>query len=123
MKFSQELPDNKFFIQRYEKGSVTVDNQTYTNSLIITPKAIFAQWRPQTFNDLQAKDLTYIVELKPQIVLLGTGSQQQFPHPSILAELYNNNIGVEIMDTGAACRTFNLLLSEHRNVIAALIIN
>ncbi len=123
MKLSQELPQGKFFIQRYENGAVTINNEIYTKSLIITPEKIIPDWKPNHFIDLTVEDFDEIVALKPQVFLLGTGKQQQFPNPAILAKLYNQNIGVEIMDTGAACRTFNLLLSENRRVVAALIMN
>ena len=63
-----------------------------------------------------------MVELAPEIVLLGTGAQFRFPEPALLAPLYKAGIGVEVMDTPAACRTYNILLGEGRNVVAALLV-
>jgi uncharacterized protein len=71
---------------------------------------------------LAADHMAAIVELAPEIVLLGTGASLRFPEPALLAPLYKAGIGVEVMDTPAACRTYNILLAEGRKVLAAVIV-
>ena len=80
-------------------------------------------WPPQTLNELTAAHLEIIISLRPAIFLLGVGSHLTFPSVDIYGELLNQGIGVEIMDTSAACRTYTVLTAEERNVIAALIIH
>jgi uncharacterized protein len=79
-------------------------------------------WPASSLEELKPDHLAAIVELKPEIVLLGSGASFRFPEPSLLAPLHKAGIGVEVMDTPAACRTYNILLGEGRNVLAALIV-
>ena len=90
--------------------------------MILTATVIIEGWRPASVQDLTAADLEPVLGLAPEVVLLGTGAHQQFPDSAILRILYEQRIGVEIMDTSAACRTYNVLVSEGRSVAAALIV-
>lgn len=122
MQLSLEQNDNPSYIQAYNTGEVKINNIVYRNSLIITPNQLLPSWRPQNLAELSPADLRLFTELKVEVVLLGTGSTLRFPSPGVTAELLVANIGVEIMDTGAACRTFNVLLSEGRKVAAGLLL-
>lgn len=92
------------------------------HSLIITPTRLIRDWGPRHVDSLQHEHFILLAELRPEVVLLGTGASWQQPNPDLLAPLYKANIGIEIMDTGAACRTFNVLMSDDRQVAAAIII-
>jgi uncharacterized protein len=118
------LDNNQSFyqIKSYQPGSIQINDQIFTHSVIITPNELIESWPPQTVAELSAESLAPIAALQPNILLIGTGSQLIFLRLEIYGELINLGIGVEIMDTGAACRTFNALTSEDRNVVAALII-
>ena len=72
--------------------------------------------------DLAPADLVPVLELQPEVLLIGSGPRQKFPDRGTLAALYESRIGFEIMDTGAACRTYNVLVAEGRSVAAALIV-
>lgn len=96
--------------------------ETLTRSFIITPSAVVRDWPPQSIDDLTEDHLTTIRQLQPEIALFGTGTRLRFPPRTLFAEFYRHNIGVEIMDTGAACRTYNVLLAEGRKVVAALLV-
>ena len=82
--------------------------------------ALIANWPPATLDDLQVNHLEPIFELQPELVLLGTGARQRFPSPEVRAAFAAQKIGLESMDLGAACRTFNILVQEDRRVAAAL---
>jgi len=109
-------------IQAYSKGKFIISNNEYTTSLILTPEKIIEEWAPRCFSDLHSKHFQIILSLDPEIVIMGTGKRLQFPDLEILTPLSDKQIGTEIMDTGAACRSYNFLVGEGRKVIAALLL-
>lgn len=119
-----DLDNNQsaYQIVAYQPGQIKINQEILTASVIITPNQLIKDWAPQTIAALSAASLALIAALKPDVLLIGTGSSQVFISADIYGELINLGIGVEIMDTSAACRTFNALASENRNVVAALII-
>lgn len=110
-------------IRSYAFGRITVNQDIYSTSLIITPERIVADWRPQRFTDLIVSDFDTIRNLQPEVVLLGTGVRLLFPAPELIRPLVSAQIGFEVMDTGAACRTYNVLMGEGRRVAAALLMD
>lgn len=121
---SLTLDDNQatYQIRAYRPGSIQINEQFLQQSVIIMANQLIPHWTPQTFAELTAADLHVFIDLHPDLVLIGTGSILQFPPAAIYGELINAGIGVEIMDTHAACRTYNALTAENRNVAAGLII-
>jgi uncharacterized protein len=109
-------------ISSYEQGSIQISNERFVNSFIITPSIVIRNWPPQTFADIASHHLEQILEMKPELILLGTGRQQHFLESDLFLNVAKLNIGFEVMDTGAACRSYNILLEEGRNVAAALLI-
>lgn len=109
-------------IKAYKPGVICVNRKEIFTSIIITPTLLFKNWQPQSVEELSAVSLEQIRELKPDILLIGTGSTHVFLPLITYGFLINEGIGVEIMDTHAACRTYNVLSAEHRIVAAALII-
>jgi uncharacterized protein len=105
----------------YDTDYVAVNHQRYHASLIVLPDRI-VEWTPQSFTALEAAHFEAILEFRPEIVLLGTGGALRFPHPRLTEALIRAHIGVEVMDTPAACRTYNVLASEGRKVAAALLL-
>ncbi len=108
-------------IRGYDAGLVRVQEAEYRHSVIVTGDRI-ADWAPQDFGELQPEHFAQIAALRPEVVLLGTGTRLRFPQPALARALIEANIGMEAMDTGAACRTYNILLAEGRNVAAALLL-
>jgi len=104
-------------------GWVRVGSTEYRTNLILLPDAVIEGWAPNGFAALAEADFAGLLEHAPEMVLLGTGSRQQFPHPRLLHALSAARIGVETMDTRAACRTFNILVAEDRRVAAALVLS
>ena len=122
MKFHLDAPAGVNLIRGYGPGALVVNERTLTGSVILTATAVLEPWRPTTAADIAASDLEALLGLAPEVVLIGTGARQQFPGPSVLRLLYEQRVGVEVMDTAAACRTFNVLVAEGRHVAAALIV-
>ena len=91
------------------------------HSLVVTPDTL-VEWKVSNFEALTEAHFEALAALKPEIVLLGTGTKIHFPHPSLSRSLTDLGIGVECMDTGAACRTYNILMGEGRSVVVALIV-
>jgi uncharacterized protein len=108
-------------VQAYSEGSFVISNINYKNSIILSPEIIFEKWPPESIKDLKREDLNQVISLQPEIVIIGTGNKLVFPETAVLKPLTDARIGIEIMDTGAACRSYNFLVGEGRKVVAALI--
>jgi len=106
----------------YGSGYVLVNGQRIEKSVVVLPERIIADWGATRFEALGAEHLAALAPLEREIILLGTGAQLRFPRPEILRPLLEAGIGVEVMDVQAACRTYNILLSEERKVAAALLL-
>ena len=110
-------------IRAFKPGSIQVNENIFNCSLIITRDHLIENWPPQTANELSAAAFAPVIALKPDILLIGTGSTMVLLPIELYGDLLNLGIGVEVMDTSAACRTYNALSAENRNVAAALIIS
>jgi len=109
-------------ITGYGEGWVAVNTGRYSKSLIVMPDKLIEDWEATDFDSLTVAHFERIAELKPEVVLLGTGNAHRFIHPRITRQLTDAGISIECMDTAAACRTYNILMSEGRHVAAVLII-
>jgi uncharacterized protein len=105
----------------YGDGYVAINNQRYERAVVVTPDAVHDAWNVATFDDIQATHLQFVLSLSPEIVILGTGAQQRFPRVELMRELATARVGFEFMETRAACRTYNILMSEGRAVAAAVL--
>jgi uncharacterized protein len=104
------------------EGYVSINNQRYERPVVVMAGAVRTDWTATDFTTLTSAHFDYFLELKPEVLLLGTGARQQFAHPNLYRELIQARIGIEFMDTPAACRTYNILVTEDRKVIAAVLI-
>lgn len=104
------------------EGYVAVNGRRFEASLIVLPDQLIESWEPRQFEALSEENFVELVAIKPEIVLLGTGLTLRFPHPRLTRALLENRIGVEVMDSYAAARTYNILMAEGRQVAAALIL-
>ena len=109
-------------VSGYGDGWVTVNGQRFAHSLVIGHDQLMA-WDCPGFDALHQSHFARLAALDPELIIFGSGKRLQFPAPALLADLYARRIGVETMDTQAACRTYNFLLGEGRRVVAALLIN
>jgi uncharacterized protein len=122
LKFERDEASGRNTFTGYGDGYVEVNRKRYSSSLVVAAERLVADWPVSRVEGLTADHLAALVALSPEIVLLGTGPRFHFPPPVLLAPLYQAGIGVEVMDTPAACRTYNILLGEGRNVVAALVL-
>jgi uncharacterized protein len=106
----------------YGPGYVVVNKTRYEQSLIVLPDRLIENWDAKTFEQLTTEHFEFVLSLQPEMVLFGTGATLRFPHPTLTRTLIESRIGVEVMDTAAACRTYNILTAEGRRVAAALLI-
>ena len=120
MKFTLESGSNVNVIRSYAAQEIRIGEHSIRSSCIVMAGALITNWPPATLDELQLNHLDAIIELRPELVLLGTGAQQRFAPAGIRAAFTVRGIGIEAMDLGAACRTFNILVQEERRVAAAL---
>ncbi len=121
MKIQLESGTGHHLIRAYAPGKITVNETVYTASVVLAPEEIRSDWTPQRFDQLAAEHFEAIAALRPEVFILGTGARLRFPVPACLAPLSRAGIGVEVMDTAAACRTYNILAGDGRKVVAALL--
>ena len=120
MKLHQAVAAGVNTFTGYGDDYVSVNGERRTASAIVTTERIL-DWPVAAFDQLRAEDFSILETLGVEIVLLGTGRRQRFPHPRLTAGLARAGIGVEVMDLQAACRTYNILVAEERKVAAALL--
>ncbi len=121
MQLNLESSTAKYQIKQYATGCVTVNEQEYTHPLLIMPEYL-APWTVANLAAITAQHIAELCQLQPSLIIIGVGEQQAFLPTEVLQPARDRGIGVEIMTTAAACRTYTILVSEHRNVLAALII-
>ncbi len=121
MKFSQADPGDGYLIEGYEPGRIRIDGRFFDSGLILTPRRILPSWGPRVVADLTEEHIDALLTLDPQVILLGTGARQVFPTLPLLSRALTRGMGIEVMDTGAACRTYNILMAEGRQVVAGLL--
>lgn len=121
MKLTDDTERGANFIRAYSANEIRIGESIVRTSCIVTAEHVHA-WSPASFDALTLADLQPVLELEPEIVILGTGESQRFPDPAILGAILSRGIGCEVMTTGAACRTYNVLVSESRKVVAALLL-
>lgn len=109
-------------ITGYGSGYVAVNNVRHEKSLVVMPNRIIEEQLPRDFSNLGGVHFEFLRGLEPEIVLLGTGAALRFPAPALTRCLLQARIGLEVMDTGAACRTYNILTAEGRSVAAAILL-
>ena len=124
MKLHADKPD-ALSVTAYGVGWVAVNGQRHTDSLVLSASGTLRTWGVNRFENLSAEHFVNLVEdgtPPPELVLLGSGRRLRFVHPALIQHLMDRRIGVETMDTDAACRTYNILAGEGRRVIASLLI-
>lgn len=120
MKLSFDKGTGSYLIRGYGPGRITVNETDYTRDLFVLPEAVIPDWHSTAVADLTAEHFAALDEHEPEIILLGTGREQRLPPARLIARFARRGIGLEAMDTAAACRTYNVLMSEDRRVAAAL---
>jgi len=120
MKLHLTTSDNQNLITGYGENFIEINKTKYSQNLIVMADKIVEDWQVKSFSLLSEMSFDDLLELKPEVILLGTGDRHQFLHAKIFRKLTERSIPLECMTTAAACRTYNILMSEGRNVAAAL---
>lgn len=143
MQVSLDQDRSHYSIQGYRPGEVTIAvpvsraenvvpihgdqpanrQETIRTNVIVFPDRLIRDWAPTSATDLSQQDLAPLLDERPEVLLLGTGSRLVWPQIEIQAAFATAGIGLEVMDTGAACRTYNILMADQRRVVAALILH
>ncbi len=121
MKLTDDTRRGTNFIHAYSPGELRIGESIVRASCIVTADLV-QPWTPQSPDRITLADLEPVIATAPEIILLGTGETQQFPDTSLLGAVLSRGIGLEVMATGAACRTYNVLVGEDRKVAAALLV-
>lgn len=116
-----ERPGRHHVVRSVSAAGIQVGDSLFTKSLVLGARALIDDWPPTTVEELAEAHFEPILALEPEVVLLGTGARQEILHPSRLAPCHRQGVGIEVMSTEAACRTFNVLVIEERRVVAALL--
>ncbi len=122
MKLSEDYNLGTNIIRAYQDGVIEVNNKPYDSSLIISNTLLIPDWGVKHIDEINDTHWQQLIEPAPEVILIGTGNNLQFPHPSSYQTVIQSGIGIEFMDSQAACRTYNILLSEDRFVMAGIIL-
>lgn len=122
MKFHLTRSGGRNLFTGYGDGYVKVNDARYETHVIVTPEGEVSEWSAESFETLTPAHFDALLALSPEIVILGTGERLRFPTPRITQPLAQARVGFEAMDTKAACRTYNVLMAEGRQVVAAILI-
>lgn len=122
MKFAQHSQDEGYVITAYDNSGISINGKTFNKSLIVTSRQLQKDWGIETIESLQTSHINQVLSFKPELIIIGTGNKLVFPAVEVYSAIIKHGIGVDFMDTGAACRTYNILMSEGRDVVAGLIL-
>ena len=122
MRFSREMPSH-FTIRHVEHGMIRVGEETYTDNVCLFRQSVDSGWSGKSMQDLSTADFAQVIEAAPEIVIIGSGFEPVLPPRELVFAFARKGIGFEVMDTPAACRTYNILVSEDRDVAALLILS
>lgn len=122
MKFTEHRDTNILTVKKYQPGSVRINDIELTKSCFLNQKQLEDNWLCNHISELSEAHLDQIMEFYPEVIILGTGESQTFPDPKLFSYCAQKGIGLEVMNNAAACRTYNVLTTEEREVVLALII-
>lgn len=123
MELNLQQPQTEFSVRRVGSDAVVVGGQTLRHSFVLTAQQLIKDWPVTGVDDIGPDSIEQLLKLEPELVLLGSGNRQKFAPASVQAELLRRGIGLECMDNSACARTYNLLVSEGRRVVAAFVLS
>ena len=124
MKIELDISNPDFYkIISYSEDSFQTNDRIVKSNIIITKDQLIENWLEEGYSCFAMQHLEQVISLQPEIIILGTGKTLTFPNQEIFTYINSKNIGFEVMDTGAACRSYNLLIDEGRNAVACLFLS
>ena len=122
MKLQSDPHSGANTITGYGDGYIEINKIPYSHAVLLSSDGEILEWDVKSFEELSSSDFAQMASLKPELIIIGTGKRQRFPRPELLKTLIEAKLGFEIMDSQAACRTYNILVGEGRQVLLALIV-
>ena len=122
MKLQSDPHSGANTITGYGDGYIEINKIPYSHAVLLSSDGEILEWAVKSFEELSPADFSQMASLKPELIIIGTGKRQRFPKPELLKTLIEARIGFEVMDSQAACRTYNILVGEGRRVLLALIV-
>ncbi len=122
MKLQSDPHSGANTITGYGDGYIEINKIPYSHAVLLSSDGEILEWAVKSFDELSPADFTQMASLKPELIIIGTGKRQRFPKPELLKTLIEAKLGFEVMDSQAACRTYNILVGEGRQVLLALIV-
>lgn len=122
MRLTDDRTAGAFLVRSYAPGELRINDDVLDRSCVLRADQLIRDWRPQTIDELTLADLEVVLALEPEVIVLGAGERQRFPPIALLSAILARGVGCEVMATDAACRTYNVLVSEDRKVVAALFV-
>ena len=122
MKLQSDPHSGANSITGYGDGYIEINKIPYSHAVLLSSDGEILEWAVKSFDELSPADFSQMAALKPELIIVGTGKRQRFPKPELLKTLIEAKIGFEVMDSQAACRTYNILVGEGRQVLLALIV-
>lgn len=123
MQLTLERPDHEYVLRGADGAAALVNDRRLTSSFVLAPDTLIEAWSVQDARMLDTGQLQPILDLQPEVILLGSGGSQVFPPAELMAACLGRGIGIEVMTNAAAARTFNVLAGENRRVVAGFILN
>ena len=122
MKLQSDPHSGANTITGYGDGYIEINKIPYSHAVLLSSDGEILEWDVKSFEELSSSDFAQMASFKPELIIIGTGKRQRFPRPELLKTLIEAKLGFEIMDSQAACRTYNILVGEGRQVLLALIV-
>jgi uncharacterized protein len=122
MKFAEDCQDQGYVVTAYDNSSISINNKPFNQSLIITRTELHENWGVSSIEVLQADHIDQVLLFNPELIIIGTGASLVFPAIDVYSGIIKSGIGVDFMDSRAACRTYNILMGEGRHVVAGIIL-
>ncbi|MDQ3511820.1 MAG: Mth938-like domain-containing protein [Pseudomonadota bacterium] len=122
MQLTLDRPDHQFVLRGADGSLALVNDRRLTRSFVIAPDRLIEEWQVRDPGALTAADLEPLLELDPEVILLGSGATQAFPPAAAMAACLSRGIGIEVMTNAAAARTFTVLAAESRRVVAGFLL-
>ena len=122
MKFTEHRDSNILTIKKYQAGEVVINDKKINSSCYLTQHTLYENWSCKDINELNFTHLDELLSTDPEVILLGTGETQVFPNPDFFTYCAKKGVGLEVMNNGSASRTFNVVTTEDRDVLLALVI-
>ncbi len=122
MSLIEHRPEGLLRVRWVRADAIGVEGASLTSSFLLTPQTLIADWSPRSVEQIDDSAIEIVLSLKPELVLLGTGTRQQFPSQAVLAAFLRRQIGFEVMDNAAAARTYHLLAQEGRKLVVGFLL-